>query len=126
MVYFYGVVRSIPTQRASSGLGTDGNNGISTRKGTPITEELCGTEFSKSTVSELCKRLNPVVNAWTNRSLLRDAHYPFAIVDALVLKVREEGRVCARGVMVVYGVNTDGYREILDLILGDSESSDLE
>lgn len=96
-------------------------NGVSTRKVTQITEELCGTEFSKSTVSELCKRLDPVVNAWNNRSL-RDSRYPFVIVDALVLKVREEGRVRARGVMLAYGVNTDGHREILGLMLGDSES----
>ncbi|ANB60748.1 MULTISPECIES: IS256 family transposase [Bacillales] len=96
-------------------------NGVSTRKVTQITEKLCGTEFSKSTVSELCKRLDPVVNAWNNRSL-RDSRYPFVIVDALVLKVREEGRVRARGVMLAYGVNTDGHREILGLMLGDSES----
>lgn len=96
-------------------------NGISTRKVTQITEELCGTEFSKSTVSDLCKRLDPIVNAWNNRSL-RNSRYPFVIVDALVLKVREEGRVRARGVMLAYGVNADGYREILGLKLGDSES----
>jgi transposase-like protein len=38
-------------------------NGVSTRKMTKITEELCGTEFSKSTVSDLCKRLDPIVHA---------------------------------------------------------------
>ena len=43
-------------------------------------------------------------------------------LDALVLKVREEGRVRARSVMIAIGVNTDGYREILGLMLGDSES----
>ena len=35
-------------------------NGVSTRKVTKITEELCGTEFSKSAVSELCRRLDPL------------------------------------------------------------------
>ncbi|AQS59603.1 IS256 family transposase [Desulforamulus ferrireducens] len=96
-------------------------NGVSTRKVSQITEELCGTEFSKSTVSELCKKLDPVVHGWNNRNL-HDMRYPFILVDALVLKVREEGRVRARSVMIAIGVNTDGYREILGLILGDSES----
>jgi len=96
-------------------------NGVSTRKVSQITEELCGTEFSKSTVSELCKKLDPVVHGWNNRNL-RDMRYPFILVDALVLKVREEGRVRARSVMIAIGVNTDGYREILGLMLGDSES----
>ena len=95
-------------------------NGVSTRKVAQITEELCGTEFSKSTVSELCKRLDPIVTAWNNRPL--DNPFPFVIVDALVLKVREDGRVRSRGVLVGIGVNTDGYREVLGLMLGDSES----
>ncbi|MBU5304695.1 IS256 family transposase [Eubacterium callanderi] len=96
-------------------------NGVSTRKVSQITEELCGTEFSKTTVSELCKKLDPVVQGWNNRPL-RDERYPFVLVDALVLKVREEGRVRSRGTMIAIGVNTKGYREILGLQLGDSES----
>jgi putative transposase len=51
-------------------------NGVSTRKVSQITEELCGTEFSKSTVSELCKKLDPIVNAWNNRDL-QERRYPF-------------------------------------------------
>jgi putative transposase len=34
-------------------------NGVSTRKVTHITEELCGWEFAKSTISELCQGLDP-------------------------------------------------------------------
>lgn len=41
--------------------------GVSTRKVSAITEELCGTSFSKSTVSELCKVLDPAVQAFRNR-----------------------------------------------------------
>jgi len=96
-------------------------NGVSTRKISQITEELCGSQFSKSTVSDLCSRLDPVVNAWNNRDL-REGNYPFVIVDAFVLKVREDGRVRSRGVMLAIGINSEGYREILGLMLGDSES----
>ncbi len=50
-------------------------NGVSNRKVKRITEELCGTEFSKSTVSDLCKRLDPVVSGGSERPL---AHgHPF-------------------------------------------------
>jgi transposase-like protein len=96
-------------------------NGVSTRKVSQITQELCGSDFSKSTVSELCKQLDPLVEAWNNRSL-RNKKYPFVIVDALVLKVREEGHVKPRGAMIAIGVNLDGHREVLGLMLGDSES----
>ncbi|EJY54500.1 transposase mutator type [Alicyclobacillus hesperidum URH17-3-68] len=95
--------------------------GVSTRKIAAITEELCGTEFSKSTVSELCKRLDPIVQAWNGRNL-REKRYPFILVDAIVLKIREDGRVRSRAAMIATGVNEEGYREILGIMLGDSES----
>jgi putative transposase len=70
-------------------------------------------EFPKSTVSDLCKRLDPIVTAWNNRKL-RERFYLFLIVDALVLKVREEGRVRSRGVMLAYGVKRKATEKSLD------------
>lgn len=96
-------------------------NGVSTRKVSQITEELCGTEFSKSTVSDLCQKLDPIVNSWAHRPL-NDIHFPFVIVDAMVIKIREDGRVRSRGMLIAFGVNEEGYREILGLMIGDSES----
>lgn len=65
---------------------------VSTRKVAAITEELCGTSFSASTVSDLCKRLDASTRAWNERNL-SDAVYPFLIVDALVSKIRDNNRV---------------------------------
>ena len=96
-------------------------NGVSTRKVAKITEELCGTSLSKSTVSELCGRLDPVVKGWNERDL-SGSRYPFLLVDALVIRVREDGRVRPISAMIATGVNEQGYREILGLMLGDSES----
>jgi putative transposase len=96
-------------------------NGVSTRKGTAITEELCGTRFSRSTVSHLCTALDTRVRAWNERPLGRHA-YPFVIVDALVIKVRRDHAVRATSALMVSGVNADGQRELLGLRLGDSES----
>jgi len=95
-------------------------NGVSTRKVSAITEELCGKEFSKSTVSELCKNLDPVVEEFRNRELT--CNYPFVIVDALYTKVRENGRVRSKGLLSAIGVREDGRREILGLSVADSES----
>ena len=96
-------------------------NGVSTRKVARITEELCGTSFAKSTVSDLCKGLDPLVQVWNERDL-SGQRYPFLLVDALVLKVREGGRVRAVSALVAVGVNAAGYREIVGLQVGDSES----
>lgn len=56
-------------------------NGVSTRKIAQITEELCGTSFSKSTVSSLCKGLDPMIQNW-NQRFLHEHVYPFVLVDA--------------------------------------------
>ena len=96
-------------------------NGVSTRKVARITEELCGASFAKSTVSDLCKALDPLVSAWNERDLSAQ-RFPFVLVDALVVKVREGGRVRAVSALLATGVNAEGYREVLGLRLGDSES----
>jgi len=94
--------------------------GVSTRKVTVITEELCGASFSKSTVSELCAGLEPRVRAFNERRLEGD--YPFVLVDALFIKSREGDRVVSRAVLIVSGIRSDGYREILGVRIGDTES----
>ena len=93
--------------------------GVSTRKVATITEELCGTRFSRSTVSQLCEALDARVQAWNERPL---GAYPFVLVDALVVKVRRDDAVRATSALIVSGVNAQGMRAILGLHLGDSES----
>ncbi len=61
------------------------------------------------------------MEAWLNRPL-SDDQYPFLLVDAMYLKVREDGRVRSRGVMIAVGINADGYREVLGMMVGDTES----
>lgn len=95
--------------------------GVSTRKVKKITEELCGTSFSKSTVSRLCQGLDARVSAWQERPL-DSIKYPFVIVDALVVKVRRQEAVRATSALIALGINETGHREVLGLHLGDSES----
>lgn len=94
--------------------------GVSTRKVKEITEALCGSSFSRSTVSRLTTELNAKVFAFTHRRL--DHPFPFLILDAMFIKVREEDRVVLRAVLIAVGVNDKGHREVLGLALGDSES----
>ena len=95
--------------------------GVSTRKVSAITEELCGASFSKSTVSALCAGLDARVRAFNERRL-EGATYPFVLVDALFVKSREGDRVVSRAALVVSGIRSDGYREILGVKIGDTES----
>ncbi len=95
-------------------------NGVSTRKVERITEKLCGTSFSKSTVSKLCQGLDPIITEFKNRPL--DNHFPFVIVDAIYVKVRERHRVRSKGLLIAIGVNHNGYREVLGFTIANSET----
>ena len=94
--------------------------GVSTRKVTRITEELCGTSFSKSTVSALCADLDARVEAWNKRPL--EGRYPFLIVDAIVVKVRSDRAVRSTSALIAVGISQEGYREVLGVEIGDSET----
>ncbi|HEY5433823.1 MAG TPA: transposase, partial [Candidatus Limnocylindrales bacterium] len=95
--------------------------GVSTRKVARVTEELCGTSFSKSTVSALAGRLDSELNAWRTRPL-SDHAWPYLFVDARYEKVRRGGRVVSQGVLIAYGVRDDGLREIVTVSCADTES----
>jgi len=94
--------------------------GVSTRKVSAITEELCGASFSKSTVSELCVGLDARVKVFNERSL--EGEYPFVMVDALFIKSRQGDRVVKRAALIASGIRADGHREILGVQIGDSEN----
>jgi putative transposase len=88
--------------------------GVSTRRMEKLVEALGITRLSKSQVSEMAKDLDAQVEAFRTRPL--DAGpYTFVAADALVLKVREGGRIVNVHALLATGVNADGYREILGL-----------
>ncbi len=98
-------------------------NGVSTRKVARITEELCGTHAQHRPYLELCKDLDVSLQAWKERDLSKTL-YPFLILDGIVIKVREEGKVRPFSLLVATGINQEGYREILGMKLGNSETEE--
>ncbi|MFD4462057.1 IS256 family transposase [Nocardia sp. NPDC058480] len=88
--------------------------GVSTRRMEKLVESLGVTQLSKSQVSIMAADLDAQVEAFRTRPL-DQGPYTFVAADALVLKVRENGRVVNVHALVATGVNADGYREILGL-----------
>ena len=86
-------------------------NGVSTRKVSSVMETLCGTSYSKSTVSEVCRDLEKDVKAFRERPLTEE--YPFLMVDATYFKVRENHRITSKALMIALGATREGKREIL-------------
>jgi putative transposase len=94
--------------------------GVSTRKVKKITEELCGLEISKSQVSTLVKGLDKDVQKWRMRPLTK--RYPYLVVDARYERIRRDGSIIPQGVLIVVGIDAEGYREVLGVWCADSES----
>lgn len=84
--------------------------GVSTRKVTKITEELCGFEVSSAEVSRASKLLDEQLSAWRERPL---GAYPYVYLDARYEKVRYGGVVKSCAVLIAVGVDTEGYRQVL-------------
>ena len=97
-------------------------NGVSTRKVSKVVETLCGTSFSKSTVSDLCKDLSAAVKEFRNRPLTEN--YPFLTVDATYFKVRENGRIVSKAFMIALATNDEGHREVTGFGVYHNESKD--
>ena len=97
-------------------------NGVSTRKVSKVVETLCGTSFSKSTVSDLCKDLSAAVKEFRNRPLTEN--YPFMTVDATYFKVRENHRIVSKAFMIALATNDQGHREIIGFGVYHNESKD--
>jgi len=95
-------------------------HGVSTRKVKAITEALCGLDISKSQVSRLAKDLDEDIHAWRSRTLEKE--YPYLVVDARYEKIRINHQVVSQGVLLVVGIGSDGYREILGTWVADSEN----
>jgi transposase-like protein len=95
--------------------------GVSTRKVKEITEQLCGHEFSASTVSRINQGLDAELAKFADRQL--EEKYPYLILDARYEKVREDGVIRSQAVQVAIGINPDGRRCVLAVELANREST---
>jgi len=94
--------------------------GVSTRKVGEIAKELCGHDFSASSISRVNKRLDEELERFATRRL--EAEYPYLILDARYEKTREGGVPQSTAVLVALGITWEGRREILAVELAHRES----
>ena len=58
---------------------------------------------------------------WYSRTL--DSLYPVVFLDAVHFKVREEGRIVTKAAYVALGINSEGYKDILGIWIGENEGA---
>jgi transposase-like protein len=95
--------------------------GVSTRRVDDVIRALGCDGISKSEVSRICEELDEGVRAFRTRPL-ENGPYPYLWLDALVQRVRENGRVVNVAVVVATAVNASGQREIIGVDAGSAES----
>ena len=96
-------------------------NGVSTRKVERVVEQLGVAGMSKSQVSRMCAALDEQVLAFRERPL--EGAYPYLWLDAKIEKVRDpDGRVRRKALVVAYAVHEQGYREVIGIDVGATES----
>lgn len=95
--------------------------GVSTRKVQEVLQSMCGGEISAMTVSRAAAELDDKLKTFRTRSLKAMA-YPYLQIDARYEHVRIGSKVLSQAVLVVFGINARGVREILDWRVADSES----
>jgi len=95
--------------------------GVSTRKMEGVLEKM-GVELGKSQVSELCSDLEAIAMEFRSRPLT--GAYPYLWLDALYEKARIDGQIVSQAVIIAYGVNASGLREVIGIDVVDSESKE--
>ena len=87
--------------------------GMTTRDIEAHLQEIYGVEVSPALVSQVTDAVQEDVRIWQNRPL--ESTYPLVYLDALYLKIRENGQVQNRAVHVAIGVNMEGVKDVLGL-----------
>jgi putative transposase len=95
--------------------------GMTTREIQGHLDEIYGIEVSPTLISNVTDAVVEEVKQWQNRPL--EQLYPIVYLDALMVKVRDEGHIQNKAIYVVLGVNLEGQKEVLGLWVAESEGA---
>lgn len=83
--------------------------------------DMYGVEISPGLISEVTDSIQEEVKAWQDRPL--EALYPIVYLDAMMVKMRHEGKVENRAVFTAIGINVEGRKSVLGLWVNGTEGS---
>jgi putative transposase len=83
--------------------------------------DMYKVDVSEGLISQATEGIMEEVKVWQNRPL--DSVYPIVFLDCIVVKSREEGKVCNRSVYLALGINMEGHKELLGIWIARSEGA---
>jgi len=95
--------------------------GMTTRDIEEQLKDLYGIEVSHALISKVTDAVESQRKEWQNRTL--DRIYPIVYLDAMVVKIRQEGRVINKAIHLALGVNMEGQKELLGMWITENESA---
>lgn len=97
------------------------SRGLSTRDISAHLAEIYGVQVGRDLISKVTDAVIDDARAWASRPL--EDVYPIIFLDALVLKIRENGSVQRRACYLALGVTLDGDRDVLGLWFQETEGA---
>ncbi len=97
------------------------SRGMSVRDIQAQLQDLYGVEVSAGLISKVTDAVEEERKLWQNRGL--DRVYPIVYFDAIVVKVRQDGRVINKAIHLALGVNLAGSKELLGMWMTQNESA---
>ena len=97
------------------------SRGLSTRDISAHLHEIYGVEVGRELISKVTDAVMDDARAWATRPL--EDVYPIIFLDAMVLKIRENGSVARRACYLALGVTLDGDRDVLGLWFQETEGA---
>jgi len=95
--------------------------GMTTREIQGHLEDIYGVDVSPSLISTVTDAVASEVKIWQNRPL--DAVYPIVYMDAIRVKVRDNGHVINKAVYLSIGITMDGIKEVLGMWVAENEGA---
>src|ERR1700757_4248201 len=95
--------------------------GMSTREITGHLQEIYGIEVSPTLISNVTEAIVEEVKAWQSRPL--EELYAIVYLDAMMVKMRDNGHVQNQAVYVVLGVDREGAKDVLGLWVAQQEGA---
>jgi len=97
------------------------SRGMTTREIQSHLEEIYGVEISPTLISSVTEAVSEEVKIWQNRQL--EALYPIVYMDAIRIKVRDNGHVINKAVYLAIGIKLDGDKEVLGMWVSENEGA---
>ena len=95
--------------------------GMSNKQISEQIDELFGCKLSADMISDITDKIIPEIQDWQKRKL--DKMYPVVFIDAIHFSVKDNGQVVKKAAYIILGVDMEGIKQVLSIVVGENESA---